>query len=220
MLQRQPGGGTLPTTGWHIAPAAAKAWRGRERRRFDDPFSRRAVRPSSVSAAKKAARNIRQTRRARRHSCWGHLIIAPLWVAYQANLGTLLRTCDATGACIAVPDTPHYRHALGIGDSRALARHCCIHWIDTGKDRWIRLQSQSGWQILAVELADDAIALPRLKPATQPTVVLLGHETQGVPDKHVEGADACVEIPMVGSGASLNVAVAGSLVLYRLAGLV
>jgi len=27
-----------------------------------------------------------------------------------------------------------------------------------------------------------------------------------------------VEIPMIGSGASLNVAVAGSLVLYRLAG--
>jgi hypothetical protein len=32
-------------------------------------------------------------------------------------------------------------------------------------------------------------------------------------------ADDCVEIPMIGRGASLNVAVAGSLVLYRLAGL-
>jgi tRNA (guanosine-2'-O-)-methyltransferase len=31
--------------------------------------------------------------------------------------------------------------------------------------------------------------------------------------------DECVEIPMVGWGASLNVAVAGSLVAYRLAGL-
>jgi tRNA G18 (ribose-2'-O)-methylase SpoU len=40
-----------------------------------------------------------------------------------------------------------------------------------------------------------------------------------VPDDLVETADACVEIPMVGQGASLNVAVAGSLVLYRLAGL-
>ncbi len=50
-------------------------------------------------------------------------------------------------------------------------------------------------------------------------MVLLGHETQGVPDEHVMTADACVEIPMVGSGASLNVAVAGSLVLYRFAGL-
>jgi tRNA (guanosine-2'-O-)-methyltransferase len=146
-------------------------------------------------------------------------VVAPLWVAYQANLGTLLRTCDAAGACIAVPDTPHYRQALRIGDSRNLARRSCIHWIDSGKERWIRIQRQNGWQILAVELAEDAIALPRLAPATQPTVVLLGHETEGVPAEQVETADACIEIPMVGSGASLNVAVAGSLVLYRLAGL-
>jgi len=51
------------------------------------------------------------------------------------------------------------------------------------------------------------------------TVVLLGHEWHGIPDEHVEAADVCVEIPMVGRGASLNVAVAGSLVLYRLAGM-
>lgn len=173
-----------------------------------------------MTAAKKRARDIRRARRPRAHRCWGHLIIAPLWVAYQANLGTLLRTCDATGACMAVPDTEHYRHALTIGDSRQLARRCCVHWIATGKDRWVRLQRERGWQILAVELADDAVALHRLAPAAVPTVVLLGHETQGVPAEHVDAADTCVEIPMVGSGASLNVAVAGSLVLYRLAGLV
>jgi tRNA G18 (ribose-2'-O)-methylase SpoU len=172
-----------------------------------------------VNAAKKAGRDIRRTRRTRGHGCWGHLVIAPLWVAYEANLGTLLRTCDAVGACIAVPDTPHYRHALTIGDSRRLVQRCCIHWIHSGKDRWIRRQRQEGWHVLAVELADGAIALPRLVPAAHPTVVLLGHETQGVPAEHVEDADACVEIPMIGSGASLNVAVAGSLVLYRLAGL-
>ncbi|GAA1361105.1 hypothetical protein [Streptomyces beijiangensis] len=31
--------------------------------------------------------------------------------------------------------------------------------------------------------------------------------------------DACVEIPMIGTGASLNVAVVDSLALYKLAGL-
>ncbi len=39
------------------------------------------------------------------------------WVAYRANLGTLLRTCDAAGACMAVPDTPHYHEALAVGDT-------------------------------------------------------------------------------------------------------
>ena len=49
--------------------------------------------------------------------CTNHLIVAPLWVAFGANLGTLLRTCDAVGACMAVPDTEHYRQALRKGDT-------------------------------------------------------------------------------------------------------
>jgi tRNA G18 (ribose-2'-O)-methylase SpoU len=142
-----------------------------------------------------------------------------LWVAYQANLGTLLRTCDAVGACLAVPDTEHYREALARGDTLGRGRRPCIHWIAPSKERWIDEQRASGSRILAVELAEGAIALPRLEPARVRTVVLLGHEWHGVPEEQVAAADACVEIPMLGTGASLNVAVAGSLVLYRLAGM-
>lgn len=172
-----------------------------------------------MSAQKSGPSEIRRARRRRGHSCWDHLVVAPLWVAFQANLGTLLRTCDAVGACIAVPDTQHYRAALTQGDTLGLRRRPCIHWVDTGKDRWVERQRAEGWRIVAVELAEGAVALPRLEPATQRTVVLLGHEWHGIPDDQVEAADLCVEIPMVGRGGSLNVAVAGSLVLYRLAGM-
>ena len=89
----------------------------------------------------------------------------------------------------------------------------------TSKDRWIDEQRADGWRIVAVELAEGAVALPRLEPARERTVVLLGHEWHGAPEEQVAAADACIEIPMVGTGASLNVAVAGSLVLYRLAGM-
>jgi tRNA (guanosine-2'-O-)-methyltransferase len=140
-------------------------------------------------------------------------------VAYKANLGTLLRTCDAVGACMAVPDTDHYRDALAVGDTLRLSRRPCIHWLHKGKHGWVEDQRAAGWRIVAVELAEGATALPRLEPARERTVVLLGHEHHGIPDDLVADADACVEIPMVGQGASLNVAVAGSLVLYRLAGL-
>ncbi len=170
-----------------------------------------------MSATKSQAREIRRARRQRTHGCWDHLVVAPLWVAYDANLGTLLRTCDAVGACIAVPATEHYREALGHGDT--LARRPCIHWIKGGKERWIDGQRAAGRRIVAVELAEGATPLPRLQPARGRTVVLLGHERHGIPDDVVAEADECVEIPMVGRGASLNVAVAGSLVLYRLAGL-
>lgn len=172
-----------------------------------------------MSARKSGRLDIRRERRSRGHGGRDHLLVALLWVAFQANLGTLLRTCDAVGACIAVPDTEHYRRALRQGDTLGRARRPCIHWIRTRKDRSIAEQRASGWMIVAVELADGAIVLPRLDPAQRRTVILLGHEWHGIPEEHVEAADVCLEIPMIGQGASLNVAVAGSLVLYRLAGM-
>lgn len=171
-----------------------------------------------MSRAKTDPRDLRSRRRTRPHGCWDHLVVAPLWVAYDANLGTLLRTCDAIGACLAVPRTKHYQDALRVGDTLR-RRRPCIHWVAPSKRQWIAAQRHLGKRIVAVELADGATALSRLAPATRSTVLLLGHEHQGVPDEILEDVDECVEIPMVGIGSSLNVAVAGSLVAYRLAGL-
>lgn len=171
-----------------------------------------------MSGAKTKPRELRSQRRVGRHGCWDRLIVAPLWVAYDANLGTLLRTCDAVGACLAVPRTPHYRQALQIGDTLR-GRRPCIHWVTPSKETWITGQRAAGKRIVAVELADGATSLIRLGPAREPTVLLLGHEHHGVPDEVLADVDECIQIPMVGWGASLNVAVAGSLVAYRLAGL-
>lgn len=145
--------------------------------------------------------------------------MAPLWVSYTANLGTLLRTCDAVGACMAVPSSSHYRRALAQGDTLGLRRRPHVHWATPIVDRWIAGMANSGWQIVAVEITDDAISLPQLEPVRQPSILLLGHEHNGVPEDWIAKADLRVAIPMVGVGASLNVAVAGSLVLYRMAGL-
>lgn len=113
---------------------------------------------------------------------------------------------------MAVPRTQHYREALDRGNT--LRRDAgCLHFVD---EEWIW---DIGARVIAVELAEDATKLWQLKPATQRTVVLLGHEHSGVPAKFDERIDEVVEIPMVGQGSSLNVAVAGSLVLYKLAGL-
>jgi tRNA C32,U32 (ribose-2'-O)-methylase TrmJ len=90
---------------------------------------------------------VRPLRTAHGSPCRDQLRIAPLWVAYDVNLGTLLRTTQ------------------------------------------------------------------------ERTIVLLGHEGRGIPPDVLECVDTCVEIPMRGVGHSLNVAVAGSLVAYRLAGL-
>ena len=156
-------------------------------------------------------------RRRRQHGCWDHLIVAPLWPLHGLNLGTLLRTCDAVGACMAVPRLPWVPEALARGNT--LRRPACVHW--TGRDAagWLHEQRIAGSHIVGVELVEESIALGDLLAARRRTVAVLGHEQSGIPADALDLIDLFVEIPMVGTGASLNVAVAGSLVLYRLAGL-
>ncbi len=111
--------------------------------------------------------DLREQRRRRQHGCWDNLIVAPLWVAYEANLGTLLRTCDAVGACMAVPSTDHYHRALDRGDT--LPRRPHVHWVRRSKMSWIREQRETS-RIVAVELADNATPLTRLAAARTRTV--------------------------------------------------
>jgi tRNA (guanosine-2'-O-)-methyltransferase len=137
---------------------------------------------------------------------------------HEANLGTLLRTCDAVGACLAVPRLPWVPEALARGNT--LRRPACIHWTGPDACRWLARQRAAGSRIVGVELADEAVRLADLPAARERTVAVLGHERTGIPAEALDLLDLAVEIPMIGSGASLNVAVAGSLVLYRLAGFI
>jgi tRNA (guanosine-2'-O-)-methyltransferase len=157
-------------------------------------------------------------RRSHGHQCWDHLIAAPLWPMHGANPGTLLRTCDAVGACLAVPRLPWVPEALARGNT--LRRPACVHWAGGDAVRWLRAQRSGGTRIVGIELADEAVRLGDLPAARQRTVAVLGHERTGIPPEAVELLDVAVEIPMIGIGASLNVAVAGALVLYRLAGFI
>jgi tRNA (guanosine-2'-O-)-methyltransferase len=136
---------------------------------------------------------------------------------HGTNLGTLLRTCDAVGACLAVPPFRWVDEALARGNT--LRRPSCVHRVSdpTG---WLTAERAAGSRIVAVELADEAIRLADLPVADRRTVMVLGHESNGVPAGALDLTDHAVEIPMVGTGQSLNVAVAGSLVLYKLAGLI
>ncbi|MEU0507145.1 TrmH family RNA methyltransferase, partial [Nocardia sp. NPDC005998] len=100
-----------------------------------------------------------------------------------------------------------------------LRHRLCVHWIDGRVDRWLARQRTGGSAIVGVELTDESIRLADLPVARKRTIIVLGHESTGIPPEALELLDTAVEIPMVGTGHSLNVAVAGSLVLYKLAGL-
>jgi tRNA G18 (ribose-2'-O)-methylase SpoU len=160
-------------------------------------------------------KDLRTERRRRSPRCLGHLLAAPLWPLHGANLGTLLRTCDAVGACLAVPRLPWVPEALDRGNT--LRHPACVHWVRDPLT-WLTRQRSAGMLVLGVELAEDAIRLADLPMTRRPTIAVLGHEREGIPPEALDLLDQVVEIPMIGTGASLNVAVAASLVLYKLAG--
>ena len=169
-------------------------------------------------SAPRSRTDLRAQRRRRQHGCWGHVIAAPLWPQHGLNLGTLLRSCDATGACLAVPRWPWVDEALRRGDTLPRGARPCVHRVGEPVP-WLDDQMRDGAAVLGVELLDGAITLGQLTPARQRTVVVLGNEGSGIPAEAIDCLTGAVEIPMIGVGASLNVAVAGTLVLYRLAGL-
>src|SRR5919201_1724496 len=138
----------------------------RQGRRTHDAPNERVIPPAAMSDASggrsirvRSRRDLRSARRRRRHRCWDHLIAAPLWPLHGANLGTLLRTCDAVGACIAVPRWPWVREALGRGNT--LRTPGCVHWVNDPPG-WLVRQRDAGSHVLGVELAEDAVRLADL----------------------------------------------------------
>jgi TrmH family RNA methyltransferase len=155
--------------------------------------------------------------------CWASLGRAPrprdLWLALShvrspGNLGTLLRTCDAAGARGAVllgPDVdPHDPGCVRASMGSILARRL-VRLDDASALRaWLR---RSGG--ILVGAAPGATRDYRAVNYRRPVAFLLGDERKGLSDEDVDLCDVLVRIPMAGRLDSLNVAVAGSLLLYE-----
>jgi tRNA (cytidine/uridine-2'-O-)-methyltransferase len=128
------------------------------------------------------------------------------------NTGTLLRLC----ACLGVPASiiepagfpvsdRHFRRAgMDYLDQVAIARHISFAafeaWRASQGARLVLLTTRA-------QLAHTAFAF------RDGDILLLGRESAGVPDSVHETADATIRIPMQPRLRSLNVAVAGAMVL-------
>ena len=127
-----------------------------------------------------------------------------LWrVADPGNVGTLLRTADAFGACVALSDgcaDPLSPKALR-ASAGAVFRVPVLSW-NEAPGRRIALVAHGGMPLADVDLES-------------PLSFLLGSERGELPDL---ATDWCkVTIPLLGTAESLNVATAGAIALYELA---
>ena len=134
---------------------------------------------------------------------------AKLWLVAEnlkdpGNFGTMLRTCDATGAGGVILldqscdpfSVEAVRASMGALFSRQVARA-------TGPEffAWLR---QGPAHLVGAALTDQA-----------PCFLLMGNEQAGLPADYTAQCDAVVKLPMLGAADSLNVAVCAGVLLYH-----
>ncbi len=132
------------------------------------------------------------------------------------NVGAFFRTSDAAGVSSLhlagytgrPPDPRIAKTALGAEESVPWAHH------DSAGEAVDQLRAE-GFQIAAIEATDDAVDIYEWRPKF-PVCAVFGNEVDGVPAEIAKAADVRVKIPMLGLKESLNVAVAGGVVLFEL----
>jgi len=129
------------------------------------------------------------------------------------NLGTLLRTAEAVGIHgIVIPlrraaaVTPAVVHA-----SAGASEHLLI--VQTNLAQAIQALKTAGVWIIGLEGGQPAVDVGRLR-LDGPLALVVGNEAEGMRRLTRQSCDALLRLPMRGSVASLNAAVAGSVVLY------
>lgn len=131
------------------------------------------------------------------------------------NLGTLLRTAEATAVdAVVLPKrrAVHVTPAV-VRSSAGAVEHLTVAQVPN-LTRAARDLKEAGLWVVGIDMDGD-------RPywdvdLVGPTVLVLGGEDRGIGRLLKESCDHLVRLPMVGKVGSLNVAVAGSVVLYEM----
>ncbi|MCM8556988.1 TrmH family RNA methyltransferase [Sphingomicrobium sediminis] len=143
---------------------------------------------------------------------------ADLWFIGQAlrdpgNIGTILRTGDAVGAggLILLDDSADpfavetVRASMGAMFTQALAQATWdefLPWLRSGEGQLVGTSLQTNH--------DYATA-----PYAKPCFILIGNESQGLPEAYEAECDMLVKIPMHGRADSLNAAIAAAVTAFQ-----
>ena len=144
---------------------------------------------------------------------------ADLWitldsVADPGNLGTIMRTADAVGACgiILLGDSTDPYDPAAVKAS--MGSLFTMNLIQTGWDDFLFWQQTH--QIALVGTSDSAEKDYQQLSYQRPMILLMGSERHGLSAEKQTACDQMACIPMEGRCDSLNLAVATSLMLYEI----
>ncbi len=132
------------------------------------------------------------------------------------NVGAFFRTSDAFAiervALCGITATPPSRDI----HKTALGAELTVEWkhYDTTLECVEALKTE-GYKLLAIEQVEGAVMLDKLEVDTSEHYALVfGNEVAGVDQAVVDVCDGAIEIPQAGTKHSINVSVAGGVVLW------
>lgn len=132
------------------------------------------------------------------------------------NLGTLLRTAEAlgVGGALSLPGTVDTWNPKVVRASAGSVFRLPV--LSLERERATRALGRRGFRIWAAD--PDGIPVDRWEPAPARLALVLGNEGRGVSAAMLEAASRRVRVPVAGRVESLNVAVAGALLVDRIFG--
>ncbi len=144
---------------------------------------------------------------------------AAMWVVCEGlkdpgNLGTILRTCDATGAggLILLDQSCDPFSVEAVRASMGALFTCTLAQAD-GAAFFDWLRAGPG-MLVGTDLGPGTVDYQSVEYRA-PTFLLMGNEQSGLPPDYAAACDVRVRMPMAGKADSLNVAVATAVLLYE-----
>jgi len=152
---------------------------------------------------------LRQTQRAR-------LVVVCDRLQDPGNLGSIVRSAEAAGSdgMITLPGTTDPFSPKSLRSSMGSALRLPIATTAPGVE-WIQQAKLAGWQVFGAT-GQGGIDY-REVDWNHPILLLLGHEGQGLHDDLLTACDTTLRIPLSPPVESLNVAVAGAIMLFEAA---
>lgn len=132
------------------------------------------------------------------------------------NVGSAFRTADGFAIekiilCGITAQPPHREiEKTAIGATQSVE---WIHYPETLDA--LRELKKEGYEIIAIEQADESIMLNTFKPEQDKKYALIfGNEVNGVSDEVMAEIDKCIEIPQFGTKHSFNIVISAGIVLW------
>ena len=148
------------------------------------------------------------------------LVIVAHQLRDPGNLGTIIRTADATGATAVVivePSVDLYDPQTVRATMGSLYALPIVRLADEGAlTRWVEDLRAAGLPLLVVASSAHAAQLHYEADYRRPLVLLVGSERNGLPQSVRGSADLQVRLPMSGRATSLNVAAATAALVYEI----